>query len=151
VRTHHSQGCSYKGKHLIFLAGLQVQRFSPLSSWWEAWQHLGRHVMEEPRVLFPNIAEREHNDPTYLPWIDPSLFKAACPHPHWLKHMKKIALLKKLSTLTDKFRNSIKKCNAVKNFSLFSCQNMPLKRKMSGSGNYNNSILLFPWIEILQH
>ena len=31
-----------KEKHLIG-AGLQFQRFSPLSSWQEAWQHAGRH------------------------------------------------------------------------------------------------------------
>jgi hypothetical protein len=24
-------------------AGLEFQRFSPLSSWWEAWQCAGRH------------------------------------------------------------------------------------------------------------
>lgn len=33
-------------KYLIG-AGLQVQRFSPLSSWWEAWQHAGRCGAEE--------------------------------------------------------------------------------------------------------
>jgi hypothetical protein len=32
----------YEGKHLIG-AGVQFQRFSPLSSWWEAQQHAGRH------------------------------------------------------------------------------------------------------------
>ena len=42
MKRHHDQGKSYKGLHLIG-AGLQVQRFSPLSSWWEAWQHPGRH------------------------------------------------------------------------------------------------------------
>jgi hypothetical protein len=42
VKRHHDQGNSYKGQHLIG-AGLQVQRFSPLSSRWEAWQHPGRH------------------------------------------------------------------------------------------------------------
>jgi hypothetical protein len=31
-----------KEKHLIE-AGLQVQRFSPLFSWWGAWQNAGRH------------------------------------------------------------------------------------------------------------
>jgi hypothetical protein len=30
------------GQHLIG-AGLQVQGFCPLLSWWEAWQHPGRH------------------------------------------------------------------------------------------------------------
>ena len=32
----------HKGKHL-FGDGLQFQRFSPLQSWWEAWQCAGRH------------------------------------------------------------------------------------------------------------
>ena len=42
MRRHHDQGNSYKGKHLIG-TGLQFERFSPLSSWWEAWQHTVRH------------------------------------------------------------------------------------------------------------
>jgi hypothetical protein len=42
VKRHHDQGISYKGQHLI-VAGLQVQRFSPLSSWQEAWQCPGRN------------------------------------------------------------------------------------------------------------
>jgi hypothetical protein len=42
VNRHCDQGKSYKGQHLIG-AGLQVQRFSQLSSWWEVLQHLGRH------------------------------------------------------------------------------------------------------------
>ena len=41
TKRHHDQGNSYKG-HLIGV-GLQVQRFSPLSLWEEAWQHPGRH------------------------------------------------------------------------------------------------------------
>jgi hypothetical protein len=45
VKRHHDQGNSYKGKHLIG-AGLQFQRFGPLSSWWEAWQHSHRHGVE---------------------------------------------------------------------------------------------------------
>jgi hypothetical protein len=45
VKRHHEQGNSYKQQHLIG-AGLQVQRFSPLSSWKEAWQHAGRHGAE---------------------------------------------------------------------------------------------------------
>ena len=36
-------GHSYKGKHLI-VALLQFQRFSPLSSWQEAWQQAGRQA-----------------------------------------------------------------------------------------------------------
>ena len=42
VKRHYDHGNSYKGKHLIG-AGLWFQRFSPLSSWWGAWQHVGRH------------------------------------------------------------------------------------------------------------
>jgi hypothetical protein len=46
VIRHHDQGNSCKGQHLIG-AGLQVQRFIPLSSRWEAWQYPGRYgVME---------------------------------------------------------------------------------------------------------
>jgi hypothetical protein len=33
---------SLKREHLIG-SGLQFQRFSLLSSWWEAWEHPGRH------------------------------------------------------------------------------------------------------------
>jgi hypothetical protein len=42
VNWHHDQDNSYKGKHLIKV-GLQFQRFSSLSLWWEAWQPAGRH------------------------------------------------------------------------------------------------------------
>jgi hypothetical protein len=41
MKRHRDQGNSYKGKHLI-RAGLQFQRFSPLSPWWETQQHAGR-------------------------------------------------------------------------------------------------------------
>ena len=40
MKRHHDYSNSYKG-HLIG-AGLQFQRFNPLSSWQEAWQHPGR-------------------------------------------------------------------------------------------------------------
>jgi hypothetical protein len=54
VKRQDYQGNSYKGKHLIE-AGLQFQRFSPLSSWQEAWQCAGRHgAGEELRVLHPD-------------------------------------------------------------------------------------------------
>ena len=43
VKRHHNQGNSYKRQQHLTGAGLQVQRFSPLSSRQEAWQHLGRH------------------------------------------------------------------------------------------------------------
>ena len=42
LKRHHDQGNFYKGQYLIG-AGLQFQRFSPLSSWQEAWQCAGRH------------------------------------------------------------------------------------------------------------
>ena len=42
VKRHHDHGNSYKGKHFIG-AGLWFQRFSPLSSWQEAWWHVSRH------------------------------------------------------------------------------------------------------------
>jgi len=42
MKRHHDQGNFYKGKHLIG-AGLQFQKFSPESSWQEAWQRAGRH------------------------------------------------------------------------------------------------------------
>ena len=36
-KRHYGHNNSYKGKHLIE-AGLQFQRLSPLSSWWEVWK-----------------------------------------------------------------------------------------------------------------
>ena len=42
MKRHHDHSKSYKEKHLVG-AGLQIQRFSLLISWWEAWQHAGRH------------------------------------------------------------------------------------------------------------
>jgi hypothetical protein len=42
VERNHDHSNSYKRKHLIGVS-LQFQRFSPLSSWWEAWWYAGRH------------------------------------------------------------------------------------------------------------
>ena len=42
VKRHHDQGNSYIGNNLIE-AGLQFQRFSPLSLWQKTWQGAGRH------------------------------------------------------------------------------------------------------------
>jgi hypothetical protein len=50
VNRHHDQGNSYKGQHLIG-AGLQVQRFSPLSSRWEHGNFQADMVQEELTVL----------------------------------------------------------------------------------------------------
>jgi hypothetical protein len=56
VNRHHDKGNSYK-EHLIGV-GLQVQRFSPVSTM--AWQHPGRHGLEKLRVLtlVPKAARR---------------------------------------------------------------------------------------------
>jgi hypothetical protein len=50
VNRHQDQGKSYKKQHLIG-AGLQVQRFSPLSSRWEHGSIQAGMVQEELRVL----------------------------------------------------------------------------------------------------
>jgi hypothetical protein len=50
MNRHHDQGNSYKGQHLIG-AGLQVQRFSPLSSRQEHGSIQAGMVQEELRVL----------------------------------------------------------------------------------------------------
>jgi hypothetical protein len=49
VSRHHDQGNSYKG--LLIGAGLQVQRFNPLSSRWEHGGIQAGMVQEELRVL----------------------------------------------------------------------------------------------------
>jgi hypothetical protein len=46
VKRHHGQGSSYKGIHLIG-AGLEVQRFSPLSSWQETGRLADSHGAAE--------------------------------------------------------------------------------------------------------
>jgi hypothetical protein len=57
VNRHHDQGKSYKKQHLIG-AGLQVQRFSPLSSRWEHGSIQAVMTQAELRVLrlHPNAA-----------------------------------------------------------------------------------------------
>jgi hypothetical protein len=50
VNRHHDQGKSYKGQDLIG-AGLQVQRFSPLSSRQEHGSIQAGIVQAKPRVL----------------------------------------------------------------------------------------------------
>jgi hypothetical protein len=51
VTRHHGQSKSYRRKKLIG-AGLQFQRFNPLSSWQEAWQQVGEEgsgkIVESP-------------------------------------------------------------------------------------------------------
>lgn len=46
VKRHRGHSNSYKEKHLIG-DSLQFQRFSRLSSWWGAWQPVGRHGARE--------------------------------------------------------------------------------------------------------
>jgi hypothetical protein len=50
VNRHHDHGKSYKKQYLIG-AGLQVQRFSPLSSRWEHGSIQAGMAQEELRVL----------------------------------------------------------------------------------------------------
>jgi hypothetical protein len=62
MKRHHDQGNSAKRKHLIG-AGLQFQRFSPLSSWWRARLHAGRYdageVTKSSTSGSPGIRKRE--------------------------------------------------------------------------------------------
>ena len=50
MNSHHDQGKSYK-RHHLFGVGLQVQRFSPLSSSWKHGSGQAGMVQEELRVL----------------------------------------------------------------------------------------------------
>jgi hypothetical protein len=43
MRRLPDHGNNYKGKHFLG-TGLQFQRLSPLSSWWEPSQHAGKGV-----------------------------------------------------------------------------------------------------------
>jgi hypothetical protein len=40
IKRHYDHHNFYKGNHLTGTL-LMVQRFNPLSSWWEAWHHTG--------------------------------------------------------------------------------------------------------------
>ena len=61
VKRHCEQGNVPKEQHLIG-AGLQLQRFSPLSSWWEAWQHPGRHGAGEGAESSTSWSEGRQED-----------------------------------------------------------------------------------------
>jgi hypothetical protein len=50
MKRYHGQGNSYKGQHLIG-AGLQVQKFNPLSSRWKHDNIQAGMAKEELRVL----------------------------------------------------------------------------------------------------
>ena len=65
MKRHHDQDNSYKGQNLIGTS-IQFQRLIAFSSWWKVWQHAGRHVLEEPRVLHldPKTATRDDGSVT---------------------------------------------------------------------------------------
>jgi hypothetical protein len=54
VKRHQDHGNFNKRKHLTG-AGLQFQRFSPLSSWWGAQWHAGRHDAREEGIPESNF------------------------------------------------------------------------------------------------
>jgi hypothetical protein len=54
MKRHHDEGNAYKGQHLIG-AGLLFQRFSPFSSWYEAWQYPGKHDAGEGPIVVYSI------------------------------------------------------------------------------------------------
>ena len=68
VKRHHDQGNSYKGKHLTG-AGLQFQRFSPLSSWWETWWHTCRHDAKDSWTFYISI-QRQPGGASLPPWME---------------------------------------------------------------------------------
>lgn len=49
MKKHHDHSRFYQGKHLIG-TGLQLQRFSPLSSWRETWCHIDMVPVKELAV-----------------------------------------------------------------------------------------------------
>ena len=57
-------GNTSKEKHLVG-GWLLAQRISPLSSWWEAWQHTGRHGVGEGVESFISGSEgnKKGSDP----------------------------------------------------------------------------------------
>ena len=67
LRKHHDHSKSYKGKHLIG-AGLQFQRFSPLSSCgWGTYWLAGRHGNRE--VAEGSTSVSAGNRKTSLAWL----------------------------------------------------------------------------------
>lgn len=68
LKRHHDQDNSYQRKHFIG-AGLQFQRFSPLSTWQGAGWHAGRHgtgeVIENSRS---QSSDSKKGGPLDLAW-----------------------------------------------------------------------------------
>lgn len=70
MKGRHDHDNSYSGKHLIG-AGLQFQRFSPLS-WWEAWWRTGRHGSGEVSVLHLEwTVSKERETDRHWAWLKP--------------------------------------------------------------------------------
>ena len=89
MKRYHDQGNSYKGKHFI-RSGLQSQRFSPLSSWPEAWPSEGDCLLKTARRLefhtgwslgIGDLKAQPHSDT--LPPTRPHLQVMPCL---WVKH-----------------------------------------------------------------
>ena len=56
MKRHHDQDNYIK----VIAAGLHIQKFSLLSSWWDKWQYQGIWVLEnELRVLYLNLKATE--------------------------------------------------------------------------------------------
>lgn len=78
VKREHNYSNSFEEKHVIWVACLELQRFSLLLSWWGSWQHGGRHSAgggENP------TSWRQHRKSTVILVIILNLGNLkACPH-----------------------------------------------------------------------
>jgi hypothetical protein len=59
---HHDQGNAYKGKHFIG-AGLQFQKFGPLSSWWKHDSMQEDMVLDKSSTSLSEGSQEEGLDP----------------------------------------------------------------------------------------
>ena len=84
LKRHYDQDNSYKGQHWIG-AGLQVLRFSPLSSWWKAWQHPGKPEKLTSRQLVGRSLKAHSQNDTFLP-TRPHLLILPLPGPYSNHH-----------------------------------------------------------------
>ena len=100
MNTHHDYGNSYKGKHFIG-AGLQFQRFNPLSSWvsmtayrqtwcWRCWEFY-MLIRSELETGFP------------LHWVNPEHRPQGLP-PHCHKSFKSTNFSKRTHLLIVSLR-----------------------------------------------
>ena len=68
MKRHCDHRNPYKGQYLIG-PGLQVQRLTPLSSWWDTWRNTGRQgerERSESLHLYQQAAGREK----YWAWLE---------------------------------------------------------------------------------